>query len=267
MKKPTISAAIDPKKLSPGEKEQLANDLYRVHCTIFDGVGPEAFKRYVLDAPTERSRIFTFQNEAGTTVGYITHQQYVVRMNGRKRNIFRTEVGLRPEYRGCNSASLVLFQEMVKAYIRTGFRKAWFVATPIHPSPFRIAVRHLHSIYPHPTRELDAEKQKMMQDIASVTNLEDGSPGMPLQKKVGWITRESPAKRASILNSKDESVRFYLTQNPDYGKGMGMMMVIPVTVRNGLSMLSTFAGRKIQQLTSVEKKQHGPSQVLPPVQV
>jgi hypothetical protein len=247
MKRPIISSAIDPKKLSSTEKKQLTEDLYRVHSDIFDGVSKEAFRRYVLDAPTFRSRIFTFQNEDGNIVGYITHQQYVVRIGSHKRNVFRTEVGLQPIYRGCNSASMILFRENLKAYIRTGFRKAWFVATPIHPTPYRIAVRHLHAIYPHPNRPMGPKEQKLLSEISSSLQLEQGGQGLPLQKKVGWITRETPARRERIAGSPDESVRFYLSQNPHYQEGMGMIMVIPVTVRNGLSMLHTFLFRKIRK--------------------
>lgn len=267
MKRPTISSAIDPKKLSAAEKDQLANNLFQVHNAIFDGVSKDAFQQYVLEAPTKRSRIFTFHNKAGNTVGYITHQQYGVKINGRKRNIYRTEVGLKPEYRGCNSASMILFREMLKAYFRTGFRRAWFVATPIHPNPYCIAVQHLHSIYPHPDRPMDDKKRKLMRGIADATNLEPGAPDLPLQKKVGWITKESPSKRIAILNSKDESVQYYLSQNPDYHLGKGMMMVIPVSVRNGLSMLKTFARRKIRKAFAAKKRQQQSSQVLRQVQI
>lgn len=244
MKSLRTSPAIDPFLLSPAQRDQLANELYTVHRLIFDGVDRMDFRRYVIEPPSFRSRIYRFLNGKGTTVGYISFHHYKLE-NGRKvRHLFRTEVGLLPAYRGHNSAASLLFRESLKAWFRVGCTNAWFVATPIHPNPFAIAGRHVVDIYPHPKRELPWHMHAFMREVSAGLGLKNGQQNLPLQKRVGWITRQTPQQRAALLQSSCPWTQFYLTQNPEYEEGNGMLMLIPFSLRNGLAMLWRFARRK-----------------------
>ena len=69
MEKPTLSKGINPHALSPSEQTALVNRLYRVHNQIFDGVDLEHFTHYLLAPHAHRTRIHTYLNAQGETIG------------------------------------------------------------------------------------------------------------------------------------------------------------------------------------------------------
>lgn len=228
-------------------RTELSNRLYAIHSKIFDGVDKEQFIRYVIEPATRTTKIYVIQNSALDDVGYLTFQKFEAKVDGRRRFIYRTEVGMLPAYRGNNTAIKILPWEITKAYIKSGFRKSYFLATPIHPNPYCVIYNHGLSVYPNPDRETPAPIISLMDQLSDALQIDRVGVHSRFEKKVGWIVRENPGKRAQIASRTDAASQFYLSQNPEYFKGHGMMMLVPVHPGQGGALLFGLIRRSLRR--------------------
>ena len=233
--------------MSSQDRQDLSERLFAVHSKIFEGVQKEQFIRYVIEPETRVTKIYLLQNAEGLDVGYITFQQFHARLDRGSRNVFRTEVGILPAYRGHNVSMRLLSREITKAYFKSGCKRSFFLATPIHPNPYCAALRSGVSVYPHPKKETPSRVLELMDKLSAALNISQVGVHSRYEKEVGWIVRENPAKRARVLARTDPASRFYLEQNPDYHLGNGMMMVIPVHPLQGIRVLAAFARRALRR--------------------
>lgn len=250
MKTITLSAPILPHKMTAATREKTAQRLFAIHTQIFDGVSYEQFKRYVVEPESKVTKIWTIQDLQGMDVGYITYQVFEPRIPTkwwqRSPLVYRTEVGILPAYRKGNLTFKHLFFQNVKGFFKSGCRRSFFVATPVHPVPYKIAAKQVGTIYPYPGKPIPAPVRSLMNSLSETLGLANGAG--EFEKKVGWIVRDSPQRRERILKSKDPITQFYLEQNPGYVNGNGMMMVIPFTLRNGFHSLLNLARRRGRKL-------------------
>ena len=224
------SKPIDPKALSADSKANLVNQLYHIHCQIFDGVDRDQFCRYVVDPPTLSTRIRFFRNTNGENVGYITTQIFETKVQKdgyvTKPLVYRTEVGILPEYRGNNIVLRTLLWDCLRGYVRSAKRESWFLATPIHPNPYCVAAKQMYEMYPKPGIDTPQHVKDMMEELSHSLGLEP-TGNSTLQRKVGWIVKNRPERRCQPEQSTNPFVQYYLQQNPTFREGTGMMMVIP----------------------------------------
>lgn len=233
MKKLSLSSPIHPMSLSLKKRQELTDRLYKIHSQIFDGVDKEQFRRYVIEPKSDLTRIRLIQSESGQDIGYITFQRFVVKSGRRNCRVYRTEVGLLPQYRGNNATFGQLFGECAWDYIKNGFRRSMFVATPVHPAPYMVANRSLLTMYPRPGQRIPQRVFGIMDQLSDNLGLESGSGETPFVKKVGWIVRNTPTQKERIDNSQEPGIRFYCEQNPMYSHGNGLMILIPFSIANG----------------------------------
>lgn len=250
MKNSNINLSLPhfPHTMGDSEKEYLIDTLYNLHCRIFDGVEKTDFRRYVVEPNTRTTEIRFFQNRQLENVGYITFQVFEVEVEGKTGLVYRTEVGMLPEYRGKNSTFSFLFRKCALNYIKSGFKPSWFLATPIHPNPYCVAQKNLAEMYPQPHQETPSSILGLMQELSLKLGISNANAEQPLAKKVGWIVRNTLQQRRRVLESQDESVRFYLQQNPNYDQGNGLMMLIPFKWINVWSGVGNMLNRTLKPL-------------------
>ena len=136
--------------------------------------------------------------------------------------------------------------QYIKGFLKSCARKSFFVATPVHPLPYKIAARQVKTIYPAPGIPTPPQAKALMDSLAGSLGLKAGSASYG--KEVGWIVQNSPQERNRILNSKDPYVKFYREENPLYVEGHGLMTLIPFTIQNGLYAVGKIAGRKYRKM-------------------
>ncbi len=249
MKKIILSSAILPHTMTPEAREATAQRLYKIHSQIFDGVSYENFKRYVVEPNSKETKIWPILNQNGEDVGYITYQVFEAGISRkwwqRSPLVYRTEVGILPNYRSRNLTFRHLLPQYLKGFAMSGFRRSFFVATPVHPVPYKIAAKQCKTIYPAPGQEIPTSIRTLMDSLSDKLGLAPGSG--EFEKKVGWIVRDSQQRRERVLKSKDPLVQFYLKQNPGYVKGNGMMMIVPFSLRNAIYAVSNMAGKNLHK--------------------
>lgn len=222
------STTIDPRSLSLEQREALIDALYAAHDQIFSGISRAQFAAYVVDSPAERTRIDVFRS-GGRVIGYHAMHTFVREIAGERWIVLRGETGKLPGYR-CAAKGALMIREILRASLRyPGARKA-FLGCFVHPSAY-VALAHVApELYPHwsrPTPErVRAEIEQLAADFG-IERVEGRSSGV---RRVGWITRETGADRASWDQRRDEATRFYTRMNPGYGAGEGLLVFAPISL-------------------------------------
>ena len=248
-----ISPPIRPEKLSGAELDQLCEAVFPIHDQIFSGVDKVTFRRYVLEPPTELTRIFLCRNEAGEVIGYFTFQVYRTEIDkeGKVRSpyVFRTEVGLLPAYRGRSSINRILFWEVCRFMLGKfrpwrGFPEAYYMATPINPIAYYLVTRDIARIYPRPNQSIPDHIGQIARQLTRSLGLDHAGGVNSLVHKVGWMVRFRPGHPARFSKSTNPAIRYYLQENPRYQEGYGLMWLAPATLKNGVSSLWKQMSRK-----------------------
>ena len=247
MKKLHISPAFEPQKMRPADRNALADRLYTVHSRIFSGVDKTQFVKYVIHPATRTTKIYCLQNAEGNDVGYLTFQWFGRSQRGLKCNIFRTEVGILPEYRGHNTCMRVLAREITLAYLRSGLQRAYFLSTPIHPNPYCVLCNHGLQVYPHPQRPTPDRVHRLMDELAAALGIQGKAHTSRYGKWVGWKVKQTAAQREKVAGRTDMASRFYLAHNPDYHQGNGLMTLVPIHPGQGVRLLGKLLLRSLRK--------------------
>src|SRR5690348_7983421 len=64
------SEVVVPSELTAEQRQRLIDDLYLIHCQIFDGVEKASFAKYVVESKANSTSILLHKNAAGQVVGY-----------------------------------------------------------------------------------------------------------------------------------------------------------------------------------------------------
>ncbi len=251
-----------PARMSPEARQALSQRLFAIHSQIFDGVSPDAFHRYVVEPATRRTKIYLLTNGAGQDVGYLTFQQFDVQPSRRKHTVFRTEVGMLPAYRGKNTAMRVLSREITLQYFRSGFRRSWFLATPIHPNPYCVIVNQGLRIWPRPEKKTPAPVRRIMNQLSQALDLK-AVDAHPYRRQVGWRVKLTPFEIERVRQRTDPASQFYLSQNPQFDQGDGMLILVPIAPAQGICLIHNSirrAFRRWHRARQVTRAQSSPAQ-------
>ncbi len=219
---------VDPAAL--GAKELAA--LYRTHCRIFAGVRVEQFARKICNPAARWNRVRVFKDRRGEPVGYCALHRLDKTIAGEPLVIFRIETGLQREYRRRGRVFSFLLLEAFRFKFAHPLTGACVFCTLIHPSSYHLMVKFFPQVYPKVRCGTPPALFRKMVEIADAFNEVQTLDDNPALRQVGWITRQSDEERARWEESSDPDTRFFLTQNPHYGDGQGLMTLVPLTLWN-----------------------------------
>lgn len=238
MSRITAEPALDPATLDAAGRAALIDRIYPVHCEIFAGVSRADFGAYVVDSPAQRTRIQVFRAEDGRIVGYVATHVFLVDAGGEAVAVLRSEAGLLREARGQTVAGRLLLTEALGMRLRHPRRRCCFLACPIHPASYFVLARTSPAVWPRPGVPTPSHVQSLMDGLDGALCLEAPTGSVGEVRKVGWVTRQTPAEAASWAAHGSPLVRYYHDQNPGYTDGAGLRVVAPI----GLATVATAAG-------------------------
>ncbi|MCR9165033.1 MAG: hypothetical protein ACE37F_34545 [Nannocystaceae bacterium] len=240
----TLDSVVEPARCSRVERDALTDELYEVHAQIFDGVGPDAFRRYVIEPEGARTRLQVFRDTHGDAVGYIAIHRFVRRVGTRDVLILRSEVGLLRPFRGRAPQARFVLLETARAWLAHAGGPTYVFACPVHPGSYYGVTRRACRSWPRPGETTPPQIAGLISQLCRSFGLPSVSGADPLVRAVGWVTRESREDRDYWARHPAAEVAFYRRTNPEYGRGHGLCMLVPVTPRLVLQgMLGTLGER------------------------
>lgn len=240
----TYTETLDPSTCTGQQRQTLIEEMYRVQATVFRGVSRDEFVQYVIDSSAQQSWIQLFRNSAGELVGYLAVHRFDIEDEGELCSVFRSEAGMLREYRGRTNVGMYLGRIILGHLLRRPLRKTYFLGCLIHPSSYHGMVRYASEIWPHPSQDMPQHIERLMSRLGEQFGLQEVDADYPLVRQVGWITQDSQAERLSWAQSDKPAVSFFLQQNPGYGRGHGLLTLIPQSLRLLMSScFRAFVGR------------------------
>ncbi|MCB9232165.1 MAG: hypothetical protein H6581_10905 [Bacteroidia bacterium] len=247
MKSPFNIQIIHPATLSNPEKADLTDRLYLIHQQIFQGVSKADFRKYVIEPNSKLTRIRLYQDQEGNDAGYMSFQVFETGKSRRDPYVIRTEVGFLPNYRRYNLTLPTLIKNAFAFQLRHPGRKAYFLATPVHPTPYRLGLAQLPEVWPHPEKQMPAKIKSTFDFLKERLHIQSAETGSEFTCKVGWQVKESQVLADRIASRKDPWIQYYLQHNPDYAKGNGMLMLVPLTAKTYLKGFAGLLQKKLQR--------------------
>jgi hypothetical protein len=222
------SESVVPKEMSAAERAALGDALYEVHCEIFDGVDRQAFMRYVVESRAEKTKILIYRSAEGAIVGYFALHFFAKRLRGRAATIVRGETGTLRAYRGGGSYLSWGIRELTEHALAHRGEPMYGLSCLVHPSSYLIAARYLDEVWPKPGEPVPADILELMLELADEFHLDVVDPRRPLVRKVGWTTRDTEVERAYWRQCDKPAARFYVSSNPGYVQGHGLLTMAPL---------------------------------------
>ena len=220
---------IDPEVLDAGAKQTLIDELYATHEQIFAGVSKSSFAAYVVNSPAERTRIEVYRVD-GRVVGYQAVHTFVRTIEGERWVVIRAEQGKLPAYRRDANARLLIAEVLRACVCYPRARKA-FLGCLVHPSAYIALARVAPQVFPSPAAPTPAPIARAMAELARSFELEQvAESGDHDCREVGWITLETRADRRSWAARRDELTHFYMSANPGYINGEGLLTLVPISL-------------------------------------
>jgi len=242
---------VDPAVLNVQALEAFGRELFVLHTRIFTGVDEAQFRSKVFNPEARWCKIRLFRSVSGTPVGYCALHAFDKEIRGKSVAVFRTETGLLKEYRRQGRVTSFLLTEALRHRLRHPLQKSYFFCTLVHPSSYHLIDRFFFRSYPSPSRPCPADLLRTLEEIAQAFH-ELAPPGLPPGvRQVGWVTRESPEEARRWQESPDPGTRFFLERNPGYGRGEGLMVLVPLThVNVWMTALGFLGMRAVRALWS-----------------
>jgi hypothetical protein len=240
-------------EMSAEAREALARELYAVHAQIFSGLDFQGFRKYVIERSSWRTWVYVRHNPAGKLVGYTAIHAFLRKLQGRRVTVIRMEAGTLREARGRDATMVYGLLRLMRIWMRYPLRRVYMFAALTHPSSYTFLSRYVPGIWPHAERHPVPEKVLgQMEELAEEFGLERVDAANPLVRRVDWVTIESDEERARWQNSPRRDTQFYITQNPGYGEGHGLVSLLPLTMTalsRALARFLTLRASRLVRLT------------------
>jgi hypothetical protein len=215
--------------LSEAEKERLLDTLYALHARIFAGVSREEFDHHVIRTAARRTTVTLLLNRQGDTVGYCAVHLFARALEGRPCTIIRAEAGLLPEYRGRATTLWFGMTASLAEKLRHPGTPLYYLGTLVHPSSYHLFFKYFPGMFPSPTREGEPDLSTIARTLADSFPDPPADPTDPLVRQVGWVTIETPAEREMTQKRREADVRYFLSRNPGFLLGEGLVVLIPIS--------------------------------------
>jgi len=211
------------------ERSQWIIRLRELHIKVFKDA--DDFDDYLINSKADESKVALFM-DGDDLVGYCAAHRFMMKLKGKRIAVFRAEAGLLANYRGSNATFSFGFKEALSYKLFHPFQESYYLGTFVHPSIYRLMTKYFPIVYPNYRYETPPHMKQLMLDLVELYKAPAADSENPFIRKVGWITADSDEERRRWQESDHADARFFLTENPGYGEGHGLVTLIPMDMAN-----------------------------------
>lgn len=227
-----LGPVVVPAQLSYAERHALSRRLYSVHQKIFSGVSAEEFHRHVIEPPAEATSIQLYCAADQSVIGYCAVHRYRRQVHERSAIVLRAEAGLAPKYRGRGATyGFGIFRALIEK-LNHPFTPVYYLGTLVHMSSYHLFCKYFPRVYPHPDLETPTHIQETARQLIESFPDPAVQPADPFVRNVGWITIETPQEKYLNEQVDPPDIQFFKSRNPGFSRGHGLVVLIPITLRN-----------------------------------
>ncbi len=239
---------VDPSVLSEEQLSLFIDKLFSLHQQIFGGLDKAEFMAFIIDSPSEWTRIRIYKNNQDEWVGFCAVHRYSFSVDKRNLAIFRAQAGILRAYRGRSMTLWFGFSEAIKYHLLHLFRSVYYFGGFLHPAVLYMFSRYIHEFYPRPGIAIPAETKRLMIELAERFKMQPVEGQHELVRHIGARTLESGADQEFWHNHQNPTVKYFIAINPGYVNGNALLALMPLTFYNIFVSLFYFLKSKSRRL-------------------
>jgi CRP-like cAMP-binding protein len=233
------SEAVVPKEMSEAERGALADALLEVYGEIFKGATREYIVKGMVETKSDFTTILLHKSEEGKIVGYFAIHFFERRFRGVLTTVVRSSVGMLRAYRGQNANIGWALGVLLKRRLARPGMPFYGMGSFVHPSSYLQVARYVDVFWPTPDAPVPPDMLEFIAELADEFGMPRIDPAQPLVRAGSMPTKETDAEREYWRQCDKPAARFFVSMNPTYGQGSGLVTMFPITA----SMLASLGAR------------------------
>lgn len=223
-------------------KIKLAEKIYsEAHRKIFDSPGFSEFYKTVINPPTVSTKLLVYYLN-DRVVGYTSFHLYKIHCEQSPVYIAMSEIGLSVSVKKFSLSPFeFVVKELAKWAIKNPLAKKFMVDTLISPQVYSRVCEITYQMYPTLKRSISSPHQQLVDQVANYFNWETENNSGAIVRHLNWRVNS----RYLALNNvrRNDNLQFYLKRVSDCQQGNGLVVVIPVTIKNMILTLGKIYNR------------------------
>jgi CRP-like cAMP-binding protein len=239
---PLRAREVDLRGLSSGETRALLEQLYPAHKRIFASDDRAGFEHHILKPAADRARLLVLERPDGAAAGYCGSYLYRLEVGGRRVAAWSTPMAVDRAWRGRTGAGIWLTRSFLRLAAERRSEALYMVNALVHPSSYIAMERQFANLHPHWERPMPPAVAGVLEAYGARLGLAPICPARPWVRAVGGVTRDTPPERDFWLRSSRGAVRFFLSNNPGYGQGHGLLAAARIGAADAARSVARLAG-------------------------
>ena len=224
----------------------LRDLMWPVHSACFRRIEDQHLLDFLTMQGTSLSMVKLALSEQGDPVGYAIIHYLLKDYRGRSIGVWRGASGFLPGYRGRGNLDTLLFRWGVLYRLKHPIRPMYVFGASVHPSSYVSMMRGLPKSCPHYERPTPPRMLELLLFLADDFGMRRVEGAGPTIRDVGWSTRQSEQERDYWATCDRPAARAYISMNPSYEQGHGVLVLAPLQPGN---MLVGAAGSIVRNLS------------------
>lgn len=243
---------VDPKKLTTEDKNTLAPILMSIHDELYHMTGTEEFIYSLLNPEDEFASLILLYGENANIIGFSYH--YVITFNEQKKPyaVMRTGAFVNLKYAGGKCLVRLLSQSILAFKLRNPRIPLYVCMMTVSPAAYALVNNFFSRIYPSITMASCNIVNQLREQMIEYC-------GYKTVSNYPWLVEfpsypVSPAKlnKSKRLN-QDPAVNFYKQMNPFGEGGYAVMLIVPLSVENILTLAGQIMRNALRKMILVSK--------------
>jgi hypothetical protein len=209
----------------------IMNDLFKLFkMTLNPDLTYREFHQYFFGIHPERLEIsFIYKDEE--LAGFCTSGAYPKKVNGKRVVILRSAFGLLDEYKKGKFPLHGLFYKYMRYKLSHPFTKVYVTGFMANPLMYAMICKYTLNCYPRRNQDVSEEMTSFADDLLESMNLLRKKVS-PFVVKIHFQVKFRQKDIERFTASEDEDVRYFLEINPGYNNQEGVLVLVPVTIKN-----------------------------------
>lgn len=209
----------------------IMNDLFKLFkMTLNPDLTYREFHQYFFGIHPERLEIsFIYKDQE--LAGFCTSGAYPKKVNGKRVVILRSAFGLLDEYKKGKFPLHGLFYKYMRYKLSHPFTKVYVTGFMANPLMYAMICKYTLNCYPRRNQVVSEEMTSFADDLLESMNLLRKKVS-PFVVKIHFQVKFSHKDIDRFTASDDEDVKFFLEINPGYNNQEGVLVLVPVTIKN-----------------------------------
>lgn len=229
---PLSSRIVFPDKLAHDDRQQLIDELYEVHDTIFAGEDKTIFAHSIMPSDASDGCMLLHAEPGGRLVGYCCLHLFLYRHDGRKVKVLRGQFGLLKDYRGSHRNVSFLFYRTLRFWLSPPWCPTYLLEAMIHPSSYLLMHHYVRTMWPAPGPRVQRGLAELVDRLKGCTGYPTVTHEPVVVVATGASTRETTHDTAYWQGCDKLAVQYFLKHNPGYREGHGLLAIAAVSLAN-----------------------------------